>query len=116
MAIRIGDARQRVTVQQRSTAQDAYGQQVTSWNTLFTTWCRIETLSGSQLDRARSIYNYSTHQVTMRWRAALDDVRAVGSYRLLYGSRIFDVGASMDATERNREVILLCNEGLNEGS
>lgn len=116
MTLRTGELRKRVLLQRRNSAQDAYGQQVTTWTTILDTWAKIETLTGGQLDRARSIYNHSSHQVVMRWRALLDDVRQVGSYRVLYGMRIFDVGASMDMDERNKEVTLLCSEGLNEGS
>lgn len=108
--------RKRVLLQRRDSAQDSYGQQVVTWTTILDTWARVDTLTGGQLDRARSIYNYSTHQVIMRWRPLLADVRQVGSYRILYDGRIFDVGASMDLDERKRETTLLCSEGLNEGS
>lgn len=107
--------RKRITLQQRSSSQDGYGQQLTSWTTLFTAWAAIEPVSGAQLDRARSIYNETSHKVTLRWRAQLNDIRVVGSYRILYGSRVFDVGASMNQDERNRTVVLLCDEGINEG-
>lgn len=113
--MRIGDLRKRVDLQQRSTAQDDYGQQLTSWNTLFSTWANIEPVSGAQLDRARSIYNETSHKVHLRWRPQLNDVRKVGSYRIFYAGRIFDVGASLNLDERNRMVELLCSEGINEG-
>ena len=113
--MKAGDLRKRIEIQQRSSAQDEYGQQLTSWGTLLTTWAQIEPISGAQLDRARSIYNETSHKVTVRWRAQLNDIRRVGSYRVLYAGRIFDVGASMNLDERNRTVVLLCNEGINEG-
>lgn len=107
--------RKRITLQQRSSSQDDYGQQLTSWTTLFTAWASIEPVSGAQLDRARSIYNETSHKVTLRWRPQLNDVRKVGSYRIMYADRIFDVGASLNLDERNRTVELLCSEGINEG-
>jgi SPP1 family predicted phage head-tail adaptor len=110
-----GQLRKRVQLQQRSSSQDDYGQQLTSWTTLFTAWASVEPVSGAQLERARSIYNETSHKVTLRWRAQLNDIRQVGSYRVLYAGRIFDVGASMNQDERNRTVVLLCNEGINEG-
>ena len=114
--MKAGDLRKRIQLQQRSSSQDGFGQQLTIWTTLFTSWAEIEPVSGAQLDRARSIYNETSHKVTMRWRAQLNDVRVVGSYRILYANRIFDVGASMNLEERNRTVVLLCSEGINEGS
>lgn len=110
-----GQLRKRIELQQRSSSQDGYGQQLTSWTTLFTTWAAIEPVSGAQLDRARSIYNETSHKVTVRWRAQLNDIKQVGSYRVLYAGRVFDVGASMNQDERNRTVVLLCAEGINQG-
>jgi hypothetical protein len=54
-----------------------------------------------------------------RWQSFFEDVRKVGSYRAVYVSagvtRYFDIGASMNESERNRMVTLLCSEGLNDG-
>lgn len=113
--MKAGDLRKRIELQQRSTAQDGFGQQLVTWTTLFTTWAQIEPVSGTQLDRARSIYNETSHRVTLRWRSQINDVRQVGSYRVVYAGRIFDVGASMNLDERNRTVVLLCAEGINQG-
>lgn len=113
--MKAGDLRKRIEIQQRSSAQDEYGQQLTSWATLLTSWAQIEPVSGAQLDRARSIYNETSHRVTLRWRAQLNDIKQVGSYRVLYAGRVFDVGASMNQDERNRTVVLLCAEGINQG-
>ena len=113
--MRAGDLRKRIQLQRRSSAQDSYGQQLTTWSTILTTWARIESVSGAQLERARSIYNQTSHQVTVRWRQTFSDIRVVGSYRITYAGRIFDVGASLNTDERNREVVLYCSEGTNEG-
>ena len=64
--MKAGDLRKRIQLQQRSSSQDGFGQQLTSWTTLFTSWAEIEPVSGAQLDRARSIYNETSHKVTMR--------------------------------------------------
>lgn len=111
-----GQLRKRVVLQQRSTAQDGMGQQLTTWVDLASMWAEIEPVSGGQMERMRSIYNHTSHKVVVRWQPILEDVRYVGSYRIVYAGRIFDVGASMNELERNRMVTLLCSEGLNEGS
>ena len=113
--MRVGDLRKRVQLQRRSTSRDAYGQQLTTWSTILTTWAAIEPVSGAQLERARSIYSQTSHRVTVRWRPLLADVRVVGSYRILYAGRVFDVGASLNENERNKVVTLLVSEGANEG-
>lgn len=110
-----GLMRKRLVLQQRSSAQDGYGQQVIAWTTIATVWGEIESLSGQQLNKAQSIYNDVSHRVTVRYQSLLSDIRQVGSYRILLGSRVFDVGASLNVDERNRTVQLLCGEGLNDG-
>lgn len=113
--MRAGDLRHVVQLQQRDALQDGYGQQARTWTTLTTLYVDIQPLSGVQLERARSIYNETSHEVHVRFQPMLADIRQVGSYRLLFGSRIFDIGGSMNLGERNREVVLLCKEGLNDG-
>ena len=113
-----GQLRRRVTIQQRLATQDAFGQQATgagAWTDVQTVYAKIESLSGSQLQKAQSIYSETTHQVTVRYQAFLADVKTVGSYRILYGTRVFDIGADLNVDERNRVVELLAKEGLNEG-
>jgi SPP1 family predicted phage head-tail adaptor len=113
--ISAGQLRKRVTIQQRASTQDAFGQQAITWTDLATVWAHIESLSGGQLARAQSIYSETTHQVTVRWQSTLNDIKKVGSYRILYGTRIFDIGGDLNVDERNRVVMLLAREGLNEG-
>lgn len=109
-----------VTLQQRTSSVEAtYGQQLLTWTDLAMMRARIEVISGQQLARSQSIYNETTHHVTVRYQSLLADVRRVGSYRLVYAvggvTRYFDLGGSLNEDERNRYVVLLCSEGLNDG-
>jgi head-tail adaptor len=76
-------------------------------------------VSGAQLARSQSIYNMTSHHVTVRYQQAFADMKRVGSYRIVYQTanttRYFDIGASMNDGERNRTITLLCSEGLNDG-
>jgi SPP1 family predicted phage head-tail adaptor len=110
-----GMLRRRVTIQQRASTQDSFGQQAITWADVQTVYAHIESLSGNQLTQAQSIYSQTTHKVTVRYQAFLADVKTVGSYRILYGTRIFDIGADLNVDERNRVIELLCSEGLNDG-
>lgn len=115
-----GNLRKRALLQQRTNTVDAtYGQQTLGWSDLQTLWCDIQTISGAQLARSQSIYNMTTHHIIVRWQQIFQDIKRVGSYRLVYTSasvtRYFDVGATMNEGERNRTVTLLASEGLNDG-
>ena len=115
-----GTLRKRATLQQRASTVDAtYGQQTLGWVDLQTLSCDIQAVSGSQLARSQSIYNMTSHHIVVRWQQVFQDIKRVGSYRLVYTSagvtRYFDLGASMNENERNRMVTLLASEGLNDG-
>ena len=115
-----GNLRKRITIQQRSTSiEPTFGQQVLAWSDLFTAWCEIEAISGQQVAHSQSIYNATTHHITLRYRIALANVKQVGSYRAVYVSggvtRYFDIGASLNELERNRSIVLYASEGLNDG-
>ena len=115
-----GQLRKRVVLQQRTTTVDpTYGQQTLGWVDITTLWAAIDAVSGSQLARSQSIYNMTSHHVTVRFAQVFADIKRVGSYRIVYvtagSTRYFDVGASMNESERNRMVTLLCSEGLNDG-
>ena len=115
-----GNLRKRLLIQQRSSAvESTFGQQVLGWTDLMTVWADIEAVSGAQLARSQSVYNMTTHHITVRWQSAFQNMKQVGSYRGVYTSagvtRYFDIGASMNDAERNRMVTLLASEGLNDG-
>ena len=114
-----GNLRKRITLQQRGTTIDSYGQPTLTWSDLATMYADIQVLFGQQLARSQSIYNMTSHQIVVRYQALFQDVMVVGSYRAKYVSggvtRYFDIGASMNEDERNRQITLLCSEGLNDG-
>lgn len=114
--MRAGRLRHRVTVQQRGTGRSGFGEQVITWTDVLTNYpADINPLSGSQLDRAMSTYNETTHEVTMRWHSIFADIRQAGAYRIVFGTRYFDIQACRNIDERGREVVLMCREGLSDG-
>lgn len=113
--IRAGDLRRRVAVQRRDTGQDELGQPVETWATLFKAWADIRPLNGKELLAARAVQSEVTHEIELRYRPELANPRTVAQYRVLYGTRIFNIQASLNQDERNRAVILQAVEGLNNG-
>lgn len=113
--MRAGDLRKRLTFQVKSTGQDALGQVVNTWTTAFTCWGEIQPLNGRELLAAQAVQSAVTHTVTVRYRSELATPKQVAAMRILYGSRVFDIRASMNESERNRMVTLSVEEGLNNG-
>jgi SPP1 family predicted phage head-tail adaptor len=113
--MRSGELNNRVILQQRATTQDSFGAQINTWSDVTTLWVSIEPLTGRELFAAQAVNTEITHVVKTRYQALFADPKAVAAMRLNYGGRLFNIHAPMNIGEGNREVQLLCSEGLNPG-
>lgn len=113
--MKAGTLRHTVTIQQRSATIDAVGDVSDSWSTVITARAEIRPLNARELFAAQATQSEVTHQVTVRYRAELANPKAAATYRVLFGARVFDVHGVMNIDERNREVRMLCSEGLSDG-
>jgi SPP1 family predicted phage head-tail adaptor len=118
--MRAGDLRRRVIVQKRTTTQDTFGQQATTWSDVLTgVPADIQPLSGRELVVAQAVNAAVTHQITMRWHPLLADPVAVAAMRVKYVTpqvtRYFNVAASLNVDERNKTIELSAIEGENPG-
>ncbi len=111
-AIKIGDFKKRITIQQRSTSVDPLGQPSLAWVNVATVWADINPLSGRELIAAKAVNSELTHSVLIRYQVLFADPIAVSKMRVLYGTRIFNIQASIDQDERHRIIELSCAEGL----
>lgn len=113
--MRAGEMNQRITLQQRASTQDSFGAQDNTWTDVATLWAGINPMTGKELFAAQAVNTEITHVVKTRYQALFADPKAVAAMRLNYSGRIFNIHASMNVGEGNREVQLLCSEGLNTG-
>jgi SPP1 family predicted phage head-tail adaptor len=105
-----GNLRHRITIQQRSTSEDALGQQVLAWTDVATIWCRVEQLSGRELMTASAERAENTARITVRYRADL-----VEKMRILYGATIYDITSVSDIEGRRRELEVMVKTGVSNG-
>lgn len=110
-----GLLRKRMAFQQRGSAVDSFGQQVTTWTDVFTVWCAIEPLSGRELLSAQAVQSEVSHKITVRFRPELANPSAAAALRGSYNGRIFNVSAAINLDQRNRTIELQASEGLNNG-
>ena len=114
--MRTGDLRRRVAIQSRSVTLDSWGQQIAAWDDVLTNCpAAIEALAGNERLVALQIHSEITHKVTIRYNAAFSIPADVGSWRITYASRIFNIHAAMNPDEKNRWIEIMCSEGLNDG-
>src|SRR4051812_36947279 len=118
--MRAGELRRRVRIQQRSTAQDSFGQQGTVWTDLLTgVPANIQALSGRELLAAQAIVAEVTHTISVRFARALADPIATARMRVVYvtpaATQYFAILSAQILEEKNRQIDLLCVEGPNAG-
>ena len=109
--MRAGTLRHLVTIEQRSTTPDTYGEPAQTWTTLQANQpASIEPLSGRELVNAQAIQADVTHRLRMRYVAGVHT-----KHRIVFGARIFDIKAVRDVDERGIELEMLCTEGASAG-
>jgi SPP1 family predicted phage head-tail adaptor len=111
MALRSGQLRHRVTIQE-STGVNVGGVPVGTWTDVVTVWAAVEDLSGRELMSAQQISADVTTKITMRWRAGISP-----KMRAVLGTRVFDIQTpGLDLEGRRREMHMLCKERIQDGA
>ena len=113
--MRSGALSQRITLQQRALAQDPTGGQLATWSDVATVWAEVTPLSGRELIAAQAVASETSHQITIRWQPAFADPQTVAALRVVMNGRCFNINASINEDERNRTLMLLVAEGVNDG-
>lgn len=113
--MRSGALRKRILLQKRDVTTDSYGGQVSTWSDVATVWGEITPLSGRELFAAQAVQSEVSHQITLRYRPELDIPAVVVAMRAVYNGRNFNIHASLNEDERNRQITLMASEGLNDG-
>lgn len=109
----IGKFNRRISLQQRSATLDSYGQQAVSWSTTATVWANIKPKGGKEKDRsvAMVVESELTHKVTIRYNANFMPPTTVDAWRILYGTRVFNIVAAYDVDEARKHIVFECTEG-----
>ena len=102
----IGMLRHQVSLQKPTNTTDAGGGAAKSYTTLATLWANIKPVSGSEKYRQGQVQETATHQVTIRFRSDIGT-----NYRIVYDDRNFNIKHIRNVDERDRYILLICNEG-----
>lgn len=103
--IRAGMLRHRVTLQERSTATDSFGQPIETWSDVGTYWAAVKPLRGREGEAIRQVKAEATHRVVLRAVAPVTT-----AMRLVFDGRVLDIIEALDVDERGRELNLVCIE------
>lgn len=109
LIINPGELLHSVVIQAPSSTPDTFGQSVTpaTWTAVLTTWAAIYTAGGRETSMASQIVSDVSHVVKIRWSAA---ATLKANQRVVFGVRTFTVQYVENVLERNRVLLLYCQE------
>jgi SPP1 family predicted phage head-tail adaptor len=114
--ISAGRLRHRVTIQQATEAQNAYGEMTQSWADLATVWGEVRPLMARAREGAATeaeiLQARAPYQVRLRYVSGLSPV----SHRLVYDDRTFELEAVLDPDGRTHELVCVCVEVQGAGA
>jgi|TARA_R110000822_G_scaffold127181_1_gene262491 SPP1 family predicted phage head-tail adaptor len=108
----IGKMRERIVIQKNGATRTNGVRNADSWTAMETVYARLRPLSARELRVADQNREIVSHEVTMRYRSDLgtDDTELFPRYRLLIGSRSFDVRSVQNVDFKNRITLLRAEE------
>ena len=107
MPTSIGRLRHRVTIQKPTATTDTGGGTAVTWATLKEVFADIQPQSGTSGFRQEQVQESVTHRIIMRYRADIGT-----NYRIKFGTRIFNIHSILNEAERDRFLVLFCEEGV----
>lgn len=102
-----GELRHRLQIQQQSSTPDAVGQLIQTWNTVWSGWASIRSLTLRELEQVGQLTSQVTHLITVRFPA---NVNVYAGMRCVYGSHVYQIQAPDNTQELNIWLRLLCLE------
>jgi SPP1 family predicted phage head-tail adaptor len=115
--IRAGKLRHLVTIQQLVTGSPQElpnGEPDTSWGTYATVYAEIKPIIGTEFDAAGQTQSKEDTDIRMRYEVGVND-QIVSHMRILHGETIYNIERALNMEMRNREWLLKCSTGVNEG-
>jgi SPP1 family predicted phage head-tail adaptor len=103
--IRAGDLRHRISIEKRSSAQDASGGQLLAWASFASVRASVEPLVGREWESAQQ----RTARVTTRFRVRYL-AGVLPSMRIVWDGRFFDVKDVLQVRGIHHELVIMAEE------
>jgi SPP1 family predicted phage head-tail adaptor len=111
--VNAGKLNRRIQIQTQTTTQDALGQPLQTWATVYTCWASIDIQASQLLYSTSEFMDKVTHRIEMRWTFS-NVIQA--SQRVVYTEpttgivHTFEIIAPLNDKQANRKLILMCYE------
>lgn len=101
-----GSLRDRLVVQRAAKTQNAYGEDVVSWQDLMSVWALVRAAQGRELEAMRQTWAEARFKIRM----AYPPVPLRREDRLLWGARTLDILDVEDPDGLRREIVIVARE------
>lgn len=105
MAMRIGELRHRLVLEDVSRVYDGSGGAIESWQQQAELWAALRPLRGDEREDAGKLAGHASHEIWIRHR-----IGVTPQMRFRSGDRIFEIRAVADVGERGRFLRCLVEE------
>ncbi len=102
-----GLLRHHVELQQKGETRDPTGGTTRGWTTITKRWTNIKPLRGTEKYEAQQVEGKTSFKMQMRYYSAIDQ-----TWRIKYGTRIFNIMSVVNIAERRWGLELECVEVL----
>jgi SPP1 family predicted phage head-tail adaptor len=108
--MRAGKLRHRVVIQEIVGTRSNYGEELQTWKNVVTLWASVQPQRGAEkYESAQDVPNYSV-KIRCRYYSGIDE-----KMRVSWGGKYYNIQAIIVVNEIKHEMILLCEEGSNDG-
>ncbi len=103
-----GALRHRVAIQRKTRVSDGQGGYTETWATVTNgaVCASIEPASSKEVFHAHQLNHLVTHKIVCRFLSGV-----TSADRVVFGTRAFNIRSVLNPLERNRMLVLLCEEG-----
>ncbi len=108
--MRIGEKRHKISIQSPATTPDAAGQETVTYTEVEAPFAYIGPLRGRERFTAQQVRSDLAARVVVRYSSNYSSIGP--DWRIVYGSRTFDVLEVINRDERDRELEILVREVL----
>ena len=108
-----GTLRHRITIQRKvagSPQQNAVGEPDVTWTDYLVVSASVDPITGNEPFIAQEHLSRVTSKIRLRYREGI-----TSDMRVSFNSNVYDIKAVLNWGERNVELLLLCEQGVNNG-
>ncbi len=102
-----GKLNKKVTIQSAVEVQSNTGEVTTTWVLLAVVWASVTPLVGNELYKLKSVDAKISVKIRIRYISGITT-----KMRILYGSRSLNILSIINIKEKNKELLIMCDEIL----